>query len=110
MIASFQITVDTTAPHTGEVFDSEPDQSDADYQSSSTVYAHWTGFFDRESGVREYKYAIYTACLTDADFAVDAAPPTQVCGHMTFVKTKIGIYRWTNEGQWHVFQKNLTEK
>ena len=74
----FQITVDTSPPLPGHVFDSEPGSRDVDYQSSLQLHASWHGFFDRESGIKQYKYGVHTDCLAAADFVVGATPATEV--------------------------------
>ncbi|KAK2161992.1 hypothetical protein NP493_1549g00001, partial [Ridgeia piscesae] len=72
-VFTYKITVDTTAPHTGVVSDSEQSQPDIDFQQEFTQHASWQGFFDRESGVMFYQYAFSDACLTANVFTV---PPT----------------------------------
>ena len=75
---NFQITVDVSPPLPGHVLDAEPGNKDIDYQSSLLVHASWNGFFDRESGIKYYKYAIHTSCLDDTDFEVGASPQAEV--------------------------------
>nr|KAG5709290.1 hypothetical protein BaRGS_018042 [Batillaria attramentaria] len=41
---------------------------EVDYQSSTSLHAHWSDFFDRESGIKFYQYAFHTACLTASSF------------------------------------------
>ncbi|KAK2158684.1 hypothetical protein NP493_1763g00001 [Ridgeia piscesae] len=72
-VFTYKITVDTTAPHTGVVSDSEQSQPDIDFQQEFTQHASWQGFFDRESGVMFYQYVFSDACLTAKNFTV---PPT----------------------------------
>ena len=62
-----QITVDTTPPKPGNVFDG-PDYQDMDYQQSLTIHSTWANFFDKESGILLYKYATTSECLDATDF------------------------------------------
>ena len=66
-----QITVDITAPEPGAVTDAEPGQTDKDFQSSSTVHASWTGFFDQESGIKKYEVIFGSECATADDFVAE---------------------------------------
>ncbi len=54
------VTIDTTAPVAGAVFDG--DTVDADYQGSTTILkANWSGFSDSGSGITSYQWAIGTS-------------------------------------------------
>ena len=55
-------------PLAGHVFDGKPGQRDRDYQSDLIIHGHWQGFFDRESGIRLYKYGVHQTCLNSKDF------------------------------------------
>lgn len=65
---------DLTAPDAGVVNDGPGE--DIDYQSStSAVSANWSGFFDWESGVKSYEWAVGTAPgRTDLSDFADAGP------------------------------------
>ncbi|KAK7500608.1 hypothetical protein BaRGS_00008183, partial [Batillaria attramentaria] len=63
-----QITLDASPPHQGAVHDGIPGSPEVDYQSSTSLHAHWSDFFDRESGIKFYQYAFHTACLTASSF------------------------------------------
>ena len=62
-----QITIDTSAPHTGFVHDGIPDDVEIDYQQSLHLKVHWDGFFDPESGVKYYKYVFSDHCWERKD-------------------------------------------
>ncbi|XP_071964161.1 uncharacterized protein [Antedon mediterranea] len=63
-----KITIDTSNPHPGTVFEGLPGENDIDFQQVLQIDAHWSGFFDKESGIKYYKYGISSRCLTIADF------------------------------------------
>ena len=66
-LAALQITLDTSPPQAGTVLDGAPGTgAEVDYQEGDQLGAHWSGFFDRESGVMFYEYAFGETCL-DAD-------------------------------------------
>ena len=65
-----QITIDTTPPLQGFVFDGST--GDVDYQQEYTVTAWWTGFFDRESSVLFYQYVFDSSCADVSVFAIPA--------------------------------------
>jgi len=65
-----QITIDTTPPLQGFVFDGST--GDIDYQQEHAITAWWTGFFDRESNVMFYQYIFDTSCADDSVFAIPA--------------------------------------
>ena len=65
-----QITIDTTPPLRGFVFDGST--TDVDYQQEHTVIAWWTGFFDRESSVMFYQYIFDASCADDTMFTIPA--------------------------------------
>ena len=66
-----QITIDTTPPTVGSVIDALPGQTDKDYQSSDRLDFSWSGFFDRESGIMWYKYAVSDECIPMETFLTD---------------------------------------
>lgn len=66
----FQITIDSSPPHAGEVHDGVQGSPDVDFQTSLTLKAHWEGFFDRESGVKFYQYSFNDHCLSSSDFSL----------------------------------------
>ena len=83
--AYYQITVDVSPPQPGHVLDAELGNKDRDYQSSLLVHASWNGFFDRESGIKYYRYAVHTVCLSNSDFEVGASPPAEVWFYLSCV-------------------------
>ncbi|KAK3101903.1 hypothetical protein FSP39_007221, partial [Pinctada imbricata] len=70
-ILSKKITIDSSPPHTGIVNDGMRGTDEVDYQQDKTLYAHWDGFFDRESGILFYQYGFSTACIPKATFELD---------------------------------------
>ena len=68
----FQITIDVTPPHTGVVHDGTIGTADVDFQQSLVLKAHWSGFFDRESGVLLYLYTFDTQCRTKDFMKLDS--------------------------------------
>lgn len=48
---------------------------EVDFQQSTTLYVHWDGFFDRESGVLFYQYGIHTKSMLHSDFQLDIGNP-----------------------------------
>ena len=66
-----QITIDTTPPLQGVVFDGNS-SSDIDYQQEPLVTAWWSGFFDRESDIQFYQYIFGTACADQSIFTIPA--------------------------------------
>lgn len=68
----FQITIDTSPPHTGIVQDGVKGIPEVDFQQSTLLQAHWDGFFDRESGVLFYQYGFHTEPLSATDFHLDS--------------------------------------
>ena len=88
--------MDTSAPATGVVKDSLPGQADLDFQQSFTIHASWDGFFDKESGVLFYQYALADECLDDVEFSLPTPNALVslhfiIC-HMTVLITKNNIY------------------
>ena len=63
-ILFFQISIDISAPIAGVVFDAEPGQVDRDFQISSDIHTSWTGFFDKESGIKQYDLVLDSTCQT----------------------------------------------
>ena len=63
--------MDLTPPHPGQVHDGVSGSPEVDYQARTQLHAHWSGFFDRESGVKFYQYAFHTSCLEASAFAFD---------------------------------------
>lgn len=66
--SSLKITVDLTPPLPGVVMESFLNQRDVDYQNGDTVPIHWNSFFDRETAIAFYQYAITTECLEASSF------------------------------------------
>lgn len=77
-VAQTRISVDTSPPHAGFVMDGPVGQDEVDYQQGMTLQAHWSGFFDRESGVRFYQYGFSSECLTSGNFSLVANSSTIV--------------------------------
>lgn len=63
-IKRLTILVDASPPETGVVLDGLEHGPDIDYQSTRNGKAHWKGFYDHESGIHHFKYAIADRCLT----------------------------------------------
>ena len=59
-----KILVDDSPPETGYVFDGPAGSPDRDYQSQSLIEWHWTGFYDHESGISKYHYAVGAECFS----------------------------------------------
>ncbi|OWF48074.1 Delta-like protein 1 [Mizuhopecten yessoensis] len=56
-----QILIDLTPPNAGVVFDGHILDTDVDYQAdTSTMCAEWIGFFDEDSGIRDYLWGVGT--------------------------------------------------
>lgn len=65
MAISWAYTVDTTPPVKGYVYDgngsNSATQKDADFQSdTSAIYAHWEGFHDPHTPIKEYFISVGT--------------------------------------------------
>ena len=71
MYSHFQITVDTSPPHTGVVHDGLPGNPEIDYQQGMDLNAYWDQFFDRESGVFFYQFLVDTSCADKSAFSLD---------------------------------------
>ncbi|XP_071954211.1 uncharacterized protein [Antedon mediterranea] len=63
-----KITIDTSPPHEGTVSEGISGENEIDFQQELKINAHWSGFFDKESGIKYYKYGISDNCLTIDDF------------------------------------------
>ncbi len=72
------ITVDTTPPLPGAVFDAPLGVGDVDYQQGNTLQAWWSGYFDRETGVAFYQYAYGTQCVNMSLFSFPLEPESLV--------------------------------
>ena len=57
-----QITIDVSPPVAGVVHDGIPESNDIDFQDDLNLHIFWDGFFDKESGVKFYKYAFDSEC------------------------------------------------
>lgn len=66
-----QITIDLSPPHTGIVQDGVRGVPEVDYQQSTTLQAHWDGFFDRESGVLFYQYGFSANPISSEEFLLN---------------------------------------
>lgn len=66
-----QITIDTTPPLQGAVFDGDT-STDIDYQQEQLITAQWSGFFDRESEIRFFQYTFGTSCADQSMFTIPA--------------------------------------
>ena len=71
---SHHITIDTTPPIPGAVFDGPLGSGDLDYQQELTVHAWWSGFFDRETDVAFYQYVFDTTCANSSLFTIPLLP------------------------------------
>lgn len=87
-----QFTVDTTTPLTGAVFDAPSGMPDIDYQTSPSLSAWWSGFFDRETDIAFYQYAFGTRCVNASTFSYPLAPDSQAVQRNTLSTT------WTAPG------------
>ena len=67
--SSIKITVDLTPPVPGVVLEGNPGQPELDYQLSDSVTIRWSGFFDPETAIVFYQYAIATECLNVSLFS-----------------------------------------
>ena len=47
-----------------------------DYQQDKTIQVYWSDFFDKESGIKFYRYGYGTECLEASDFDMNS---TKVC-------------------------------
>ena len=56
--------VDESPPVIGGVTDGPDGSPDVDFTQDKVANAYWRGFYDHESGIRFYKYAIANRCLT----------------------------------------------
>ncbi|KAK3101031.1 hypothetical protein FSP39_000383, partial [Pinctada imbricata] len=92
-----KITVDISPPHTGVVHDGIRGTPEVDYQQSTSLKAHWEGFFDRESGVLFYQYGFDTSCIDKAVFQLDSGNPTL---HETY--NTDATYSAPGEGQYFI--------
>ncbi|PAA58273.1 hypothetical protein BOX15_Mlig000537g3, partial [Macrostomum lignano] len=61
-----KISIDLSAPHPGHVFDGAPGDEEVDFQNGRHLTAHWSGFFDPESGVRMYRYGFGVSCQSES--------------------------------------------
>ena len=59
-----EFLVDESPPVTGGVTDGKEGSPDVDFTQDKVANAYWRGFYDHESGIRFYKYAIANRCLT----------------------------------------------
>ncbi|CAH1783330.1 unnamed protein product, partial [Owenia fusiformis] len=60
---TLKITIDTSPPHPGVVHDGRSGSVEVDFQQDYTLHAHWSQFFDRESGIMFYRYGFSNSCL-----------------------------------------------
>jgi hypothetical protein len=63
-----QITVDNTPPIAGVVYEGKPGDDDIDYQSDFKIDVSWSGFFDKESGIKLYRYSVGNKCKLLEEF------------------------------------------
>ncbi|CAH1787741.1 unnamed protein product [Owenia fusiformis] len=92
-----KISIDTSPPHTGIVYDGLAGNPEIDFQQDFTIHAGWTGFFDRESGVRFYQYGFSNSCLGEEMFTLinssDVTETQNTDASITLNQT--GTYFWT---------------
>ncbi|XP_053401094.1 uncharacterized protein LOC123523194 isoform X2 [Mercenaria mercenaria] len=69
-VVSRKFTIDVSPPHEGMVQDGIPDEPEVDFQQTLELFAHWDGFFDKESSVWFYMYGFDTECIAAEEFDV----------------------------------------
>uniref|UniRef100_A0A1I8G1H5 Alpha-L-rhamnosidase n=2 Tax=Macrostomum lignano TaxID=282301 RepID=A0A1I8G1H5_9PLAT len=70
--STIKISIDLSAPHPGHVFDGAPgSEEEVDFQSGRLLRAHWSGFFDPESGIRMYRYGFGASCLSESQLHLE---------------------------------------
>lgn len=93
---SHHITIDTTPPLTGAIFDGPQGLGDLDFQQEFTLHGWWSGFFDRETDVAFYQYMFDTNCANSSHFTVPLNPggrTIQTTGtNATWVSPSTGTY------------------
>ena len=62
--ARMEFLVDESPPVTGGVMDGADGIPDVDFTQDKVASTYWRGFYDHESGIKFYKYAIANRCLT----------------------------------------------
>ena len=92
-----EFLVDESPPVSGAVFDGVQGSPDVDFSQDATANAYWSGFFDHESGIRFYRYAIANRCLTTDEMVGNQ---TSVNGTVVFTirdttKTSVSVYNLT---------------
>ena len=65
-----KITIDVSPPFGGVVLEGVKGEPELDFQQDHTVKAHWSDFFDKESGIMFYRYGYGFDCLTSEDFDI----------------------------------------
>lgn len=79
-----QITIDTTPPLPGAVFDASFESPDRDFVahdpggSAQQLESWWTGFFDRETDVAFYQYIFTDHCANESYFTFPLMPDSAV--------------------------------
>ena len=79
-----QITIDTTPPLPGAVFDASFESPDRDFVahdpegSALQLESWWTGFFDRETDVAFYQYIFADHCANESYFTFPLMPDSAV--------------------------------
>ena len=79
-----QITIDTTPPLPGAVFDASFESPDRDFVSHDPggsvlqLESWWTGFFDRETDVAFYQYVFTDHCANESYFTIPLEPDSAV--------------------------------
>ena len=61
----------------GAVHEGTKGEPEIDFQQDLTIHAHWSDFFDKESGIIFYRYGYGTDCLKAEDF--DIVTGKEVC-------------------------------
>ncbi|WAR06111.1 hypothetical protein MAR_021480 [Mya arenaria] len=70
-VRTHKITVDVSPPNAGHVHDGTLGFPEIDFQQSLTLTAHWGEFFDKESGIKFYRYSFATRCLSADEMHYD---------------------------------------
>lgn len=86
-----QITIDTTPPLEGVVYDGDS-SGDIDYQQDHSIRAWWTGFFDRESEIQFFQYTFGAGCADQSMFTIPAFHNVCEC-YSTVIVVIHSLYR-----------------
>ncbi|XP_060604506.1 uncharacterized protein LOC132757271 [Ruditapes philippinarum] len=87
-----KITIDTSPPHEGKVYDGIPGDSEVDFQQSLKLTGHWNDFFDKESGVWLYSYGFGENCFDENDLNIYSKVNWTYESTAEFIAPKPGKY------------------